>query len=92
MPKIEQNAEGFKYIITYRNLDIEDAQEESMPVDLPEAWHQVTPFHWRHARGLSLVDAPCTIRSYTLSVSCFGNHGIDALVHAVFSPPRRSLR
>ena len=66
MPKIEQNAEGFKYIITYRNLDIEGAQEESMPVDLPEAWHQVTPFYWRHARGLSLVDAPCTIHTFSV--------------------------
>ena len=46
MPKIEQNGEGFKYVITYRRMNHEgegdeEFPEESFTVDTADAWHQV---------------------------------------------------
>ena len=40
MPKIEQNGPGFKYILTYQPADLSE-DEESLPVDQSDAWHQV---------------------------------------------------
>ena len=43
MPKIEQNAQGFKYILTWQRDDIADSEMETEQVDLAEAWHYVVP-------------------------------------------------
>ena len=43
MPKIEQNGQGFKYILTWRRFDIPDAEDETEPIDDPLAWHFVVP-------------------------------------------------
>ena len=40
MPKIEQNGEGFKYVITYRRTDGE-YNDQTFTVDDAEAWHQI---------------------------------------------------
>ena len=77
MPKIEQNSQGFKYIITWKRADEADAQETSWQVDLPEAWHYVVwekfdkpyiPFYITvkasNAMGEATV-APRTIMGYS---------------------------
>ena len=43
MPKIEQNAQGFKYMLTWQRADIGDAAEEKEEVDDPLAWNYVVP-------------------------------------------------
>jgi len=43
MPKIEQNAQGFKYMISYRRADLPDAEEKKEEVDDPLAWNYVVP-------------------------------------------------
>jgi len=43
MPKIEQNGPDFKYIVTYKRLDQDDAVEQVAVVQHAEAWHYAVP-------------------------------------------------
>jgi len=43
MPEIEQNGPDFKYVVTYKRLDQDDAVEHVAVVQHPEAWHYVVP-------------------------------------------------
>ena len=43
MPKIEQNAQGFKYLLTWQRADIDGAIEENEEVEDPLAWNYVVP-------------------------------------------------
>lgn len=41
MPKIEQNGNGFVYVLTWKRADTPGDPEQSYPVDIPDAWHHV---------------------------------------------------
>ena len=43
MPKIEQNGPNFKYLVTWKRLDDDFAEEETATVERPEAFHYVLP-------------------------------------------------
>ena len=43
MPEIEQNGPNFKYIVTYKRRDIDDAEEESYTVERSAQFHYVVP-------------------------------------------------
>ena len=43
MPKVEQNAQSFSYVIRWRRRDITDATWHTATVDRPDAWHYVVP-------------------------------------------------
>lgn len=43
MPKVEQNGPNFKYIVSWKRNDTEDAVEESDTVEISEAYHYVVP-------------------------------------------------
>jgi len=87
MPKIEQNAPDFKYIVTYQRTDEENALEKVSVVQNPEAWHEVVkdrnlgiyrPYRItvkaNNARGDSTADLNAVI----------GYSGEDGNVHNLF--------
>ena len=43
MPEIEQNGPNFKYIVSYKRRDIDNAREYSYTVERPEEFHYVVP-------------------------------------------------
>ena len=43
MPKIEQNGNGFYYVIGWQRADIADAETSTARVDEHWAWHYVVP-------------------------------------------------
>jgi len=43
MPRIEQNAPDFKYIVTWQQLNVSNAPLNSHTIQTPDAWHYVIP-------------------------------------------------
>ena len=43
MPQIEQNGPNFKYIVSYKRRDINNAKEYSYTVERPQEFHYVVP-------------------------------------------------
>ena len=43
MPKLEQNSQGFKYILHWERADQANGEDGTFQVDLPDAWHYVIP-------------------------------------------------
>ena len=43
MPKNEQNGPNFKYVISWKRADIENAEERTESVELSEAYHYLVP-------------------------------------------------
>lgn len=76
MPKIEQNAPDFKYIVSWRRADKENAVENVANVQRSDAWHYLVPdiqdtyapFHIKvkanNAQGDSSVE-PVTVLGYS---------------------------
>jgi len=43
MPKIEQNAPDFKYVVSWQQMNVSGAQLNTITIQTADAWHYVVP-------------------------------------------------